>query len=160
MKVKRILLLMLLTIATMAVWAQNTSQAMVVWMTDGTQVRHMLSDEPKTSFLNGTLFLSSNKVSISYPLDQVRKYTFEGEYQQVNISQLRPGEVRMWETKDAVKFEGLEAGTPVEVYNMDGRMLSQQTAQEGVATIASLAEFPTGTYIVKIKNQTIKFLKR
>lgn len=161
MKTKRLCMTMLFLAATMMSMAQdNSAQTLVVWLADGTKVRHLLTDEPKTTFQNGALYLSTIRMSISYPLERVLRYTYEGNYNPVGISQLRSGEVRMWQTDDAVKFEGLEPGTPVEVYGSDGVLQNRQTAQSGIATVASLTGLPAGVYIIKIKDQTIKFLKK
>ena len=47
-----------------------------------------------------------------------------------------------------------------EVYGSDGVLQNRQTAQSGIATVASLTGLPAGVYIIKIKDQTIKFLKK
>ena len=158
---KKLLTLFLLTATTVGMWAQGSSeQTLVVWLKDGTQVRYLLSDEPKTTFDNGALFLNTSKVSISYPIENVLRYTYEGDMPSVGIDQLKPGEVRVYQSEDAVTFKGLKDGTPISVYSLDGKLLSTHTARQGAATDIPLTALPAGTYILKVKDQTIKFHKK
>ena len=161
MKAKQILLTLLLAMSASGLWAEgNGEQTLVVWLKNGSQVRYLLSDEPKTTFEDGVLYLNTNKVSISYHLSNVLRYTFEGDMPSVGIDQLRPGEVLVSQSDNAVTFKGLADGTPVQVYSVDGKLLGTQTARKGAVTEVSLAAMPTGTYILKVKDQTIKFYKK
>lgn len=64
-------------------------QRLVVWLMDRTKVYHDLTDIPQTTFKNGTLFLNIDKVSISYPLEQVMRYTYEGPRPVVGIQPVK-----------------------------------------------------------------------
>lgn len=156
---KRFLFTLLLLALTAGAWA-DTQQTLVVWLKNGSQVRYLLSDEPKTTFENGVLHLKTNKVSVSYQLQNVLRYTYEGDWLTDGIDQPRPGEVLVSQTENAVTFKGLADGTPVQVYSVDGVLLSTQTARKGITTEVSLAAMPAGTYILKVKEQTLKFHKK
>lgn len=160
MKTRKILMTLLLAASATGAWAQDDAeQTLVVWLKDGSQVRYLLADEPKTTFEDGVLYLNTNKVSISYLLQNVLRYTFEG-IPSVGIGQLRPGEVQVYQTEEAVNFKGLSDGTPVYVYSTDGKLLGTQTARKGETTEVSLNGLPAGTYILKVKDQTLKFYKK
>ena len=140
--------------------SQNNTKRLVVWLTNGQKVYHDLSDEPETSFNDGRLWLETNKVSVSYPLTDVLRYTFEGKLGPTMIEKVRPGEIKFSQGDDMMKFDGLPEGTRLELYSVDGKLLDVQQTHEGESSIVSLRDMPTGTYIVKAGEATYKFQKR
>lgn len=54
---------------------------------------------------------------------------------------------------------GLATGTPVAVYDISGKKLSQ-TKADGEVTRVSLDDLNGGAYILKAGNQIVKFIKR
>ena len=160
MKTRLIALSLLLTLSITAMWAQNENQRLVVWLKGGQKVYHDLSDQPETFFSNGMLWLKTDKVSVSYPLTDVLRYTFEGPMTAIESPSVRPGEMRFLRGKDAMAFEGLPEGTILEVYSLDGKKLSTVKALNGQRTVVSLANHPSGTYIVKMGDASFKFIKQ
>ena len=140
--------------------ADDETQRLVVWLTNGQKVYHDLTDKPETRFNAGYLMLSTSKVSVSYPLTQVLRYTFEGKMPVVNVPSVRPGEVRFSQGPDAMRFDGLPAGSVLELYAPDGKLLRSQTAASGKTAVVSLKNQPAGLYIVKVGDASYKFMKR
>lgn len=163
MKAKILLLLAVLLLPALG-QAQTESEAaqqLVVWLNDGTKVYHDLADEPVTTFENGALYINSAKVSISYPIERVLRYTYEGVMTSISSPTVRSGEIRFTQGEDEMKFDGIPAGTRLEVYSTDGRLLSVQYAPEaGHTAVVSLKNFPAGTYILKAGDASYKFLKK
>ena len=135
---------------TLTASAQGDTQRMVVWLKGNQKVYHELSDKPETSFSDGLLWLKTDKVSVSYPLTDVLRYTFEGPMTAIDSPSVRLGELRFMEGKDAMAFDGLPEGTTLELYSLDGKKLSTVKALNGQRTVVSLANHPAGTYIVKM----------
>lgn len=162
MKVRFTILSLLLTVGATALWAEDdATQRLVVWLKGGQMVYHDLADKPETTFSEGMLWLKTDKVSVSYPLTDVLRYTYEGVGTSGVVSPtLRPGEIRFLQGDDAVAFDGLSDGTLLEVYAFDGKKVSSVKAIGGQRTIVSLGKHPSGTYIVKMGDATFKFLKR
>ena len=140
--------------------AQTETQRLVVWLKSGQKVYHDLSDEPETTFSDGRLWLKTDKVSVSYPLTDVLRYSFEGKLGPSSITTIRPGELSFSQGDDMIKFEGLDVGTRLELYSVDGKKLGVQQARAGEPSIVSLKNMPTGTYIIKAGEATYKFQKR
>lgn len=159
MKVKFTILSLLLVFAATMTWAQGDTQRLVVWLKGNQKVYHELSDKPETSFSDGLLWLKTDKVSVSYPLTDVLRYTFEGPMTAIDSPSVRPGELRFMEGKDAMAFDGLTEGTTLELYSLDGKKLSTVKALNGQRTVVSLANHPAGTYIVKMGNTSFKLIK-
>jgi len=140
--------------------AQTDTQRLVVWLKSGQKVYHDLNDEPETTFSDGRLWLETDKVSVSYPLTDVLRYTFEGKLGPTSITKIRPGELSFSQGDDMMKFEGLAEGTRLELYSVDGKLLGVQQVRAGEPSIVSLKGMPSGTYIVKVGEATYKFQKR
>jgi len=155
----RTLLLMLLLTATLSSWAD--SQRLVVWQKSGQKVYFDLNEEPETTFEDGNLVIRSSRTTVSYPLTNVLRYTYEGgTITDVGDVKMRPGEVRFLQNAEQMAFDGLQDGTILEVYTLDGVKIKTVKAQGGQRTVVSLADQAAGTYIVKAGEATYKFMKR
>ena len=161
MRQKMIALTLMMALTATVSWAQGAvTQQLVVWLKNGQKVVHALADKPETRFNAGYLMLSTSHVSVSYPLTDVLRYTYEGNIPVVGVPTLKPGEMRVQQNDNAMAFDGLEDGTCVEVFSLDGKKLATQTARSGLKTIVSLQRHPAGTYLVKVGDATYKFVKR
>ena len=159
MKAKLILIISLLANMT-TMMAQSESARLVVWLRGGQKVYHDLVDKPETRFNAGYLMLSTERVSISYPLTDVLRYTYEGNIPVVAVPSIKPGEKRFQQGTDEMRFDGLDAGTMLKVYTSDGKLLRTQKAVQGQTAVVSLKGQPAGLYIVKVGDVTYKFMKR
>ena len=150
---------MLLLTATLSSWAD--SQRLVVWQKSGQKVYFDLNEEPETTFEDGNLVIRSSRTTVSYPLTNVLRYTYEGgTITDVGDVKMRPGEVRFLQNAEKMAFDGLQDGTILEVYTLDGVKIKTVKAQGGQRTVVSLADQAAGTYIVKAGEATYKFMKR
>ncbi|MBR1917008.1 MAG: T9SS type A sorting domain-containing protein [Bacteroidaceae bacterium] len=155
----RTLVLMLLLAATVSSLAD--SQRLVVWQKSGQKVYFDLNEEPETTFEDGNLVIRSSRTTVSYPLTNVLRYTYEGgTITDVGDVKMRPGEVRFLQNAEQMAFDGLQDGTILEVYTLDGVKIKTVKAQGGQRTVVSLADQAAGTYIVKAGEATYKFMKR
>ena len=160
MKQRLLLLSLLLSFAVTAMWAQSdATQRLVVWLKDGQKIYHDLNDQPETTFSDGMLWLKTEKVSVSYPLTDVLRYTFEGAMTAIETPSARPGEIRFLQGNDAMAFDGLPEGTSLALYSLDGKQLATMKAQGRQRTVVSLANYPSGVYIVKMGDESFKFVK-
>ena len=150
---------MLLLTATLSSLAG--SQRLVVWQKSGQKVYFDLMEEPETTFEDGNLVIRSSRTTVSYPLTSVLRYTYEGgTITDVGDVKMRPGEVRFLQNAEQMAFDGLQDGTILEVYTLDGVKIKTVKAQGGQRTVVSLADQAAGTYIVKAGEATYKFMKR
>ena len=158
---KKILILIVFALALpSAMNAQSESQRLVVWQKSGEKVYFDLDEEPETTFEAGKLVITTSKTTAYYQLENVLRYTFEGQLGPTTIAKARPGEIKFSQGEDMMKFEGLADGTRLELYSVDGKLLGVQQARAGEPSIVSLKDMPLGTYIVKAGEATYKFQKR
>ena len=157
---KRIIATILVFVGAL-IFVKAEVQRLVVWQKSGGKVYFDLTDEPETTFEEGRLVIKTSKTTISYPLTDVLRYTYEGgTITDVGEAATRPGEVRYMQNENAMAFEGLPAGTTLEVYSLDGVKVTTVKAVEGRRTTVSLANQPAGTYIIKAGDTSFKFMKR
>ena len=157
----RTITLMLLLLSTLTSWADDETQRLVVWQKSGQKVFFNLTEEPQTTFENGKLVIRTSRTTVSYPLTNVLRYTYEGgTITDVGEAKVHPGEMRFLQNDDTMAFDGLPEGMRLDVYTLDGLKVKTVQAQDGQRTTISLADQPAGTYIVKAGGATFKFLKR
>lgn len=160
MKQKRLLLTVIVFVACFCAKAQSSSQKLVVWLNSGEKVYFDLARQPETTFADGKLMIATDNSTVYYHLENVLRYTYEGDLTAISSPKIQPGQLRYSQGNDVMQFEGLPEGTRLELYSTDGKLLSVHEAQDGKATVISLSGMPTGTYILKANDATIKFLKR
>ena len=139
--------------------AQNNTKQLVVWLVNGQKVYHDLSDQPETSFSDGRLWLETNKVSVSYPITEVLRYTYEG-FIATGIEQ-QPNESAVAVSKDGftVTFHHLKSDASVCLYAPNGTLLEQHKTDGDRPLTLSVKNRPRGVYIVKCGSQTIKLMR-
>ena len=158
MKTKLTLLTLLLTIAV-GLWAQNATPRLVVWHKNGEKTYFELNEMPETTFEGGLLVIRSSKTTVSYQMENILRYTYEGV--STSITDLQPSEraVIIAKDGDGVTFRNLPGGSAVSVYSTNGVLLEQRTAIEGQPLTVSVAQRPAGVYVVKAGKETIKLMK-
>ena len=90
------------------------------------------------------------------PLDNVRKIVFSNESIPTDLENVENGTIIVYPnpTQDVLYIQGIEAQT-LRVYNMQGSML--QTTE---GTQVSVSHLPTGTYLLQIGTQVVRFIKQ
>lgn len=71
---KRIFLNLIVTVLTLSVHAEEAK--LLVWQADGQVVTFDLDEEPVTTYSDGNLVITTTSKTVTYPLEQVRKYTY------------------------------------------------------------------------------------
>jgi hypothetical protein len=135
-------------------------QKLVVWMKSGEKVYFNLSEQPETTFGTGKLIITTSKSTVNYNLPNVIRYTYEGTMPAISSAKLKPGELRYSQGNDLMQFEGLPEGIQLELYSNDGKLLKTEVSEADKPTTVSLSGMPSGTYILKGNDATIKFEKR
>ena len=118
--------------------AQNTLN---IHQKSGGVVSYGFAEKPVVTYVGEILHVSTDKVSIDYPLAELEKLTFDD-------SDASIGELRV---------EGQTS--PVCIYRMDGTLVKRQESSEGASAI-DMQELPAGTYIIKQGNVTTKIIKQ
>ena len=70
---RKILLLILASVCTMT---KADEKVLQIWQSDGQVMNINLNEEPKTTYADGNLVITTNKTTITFPLEKVKKYTY------------------------------------------------------------------------------------
>lgn len=152
-KTLSLLLLFVFTLSTMA-----DDMILQIWQSDGKVVNIDLNEQPVTRYSDGNLIITTNKATISYPLEKVTKYTY-------TTPELILGLENMTSTKfskdgESLTFSNLAQGTEIFVYSSSGQMMRKTKAGNQSKTTVSVSDLPTGVYLIKVNSITYKITKR
>lgn len=155
----RKILTVLLLFSSFLAMADEPKSRLVVWGKDGTKTYFDLVENPKTTFKDNNLVITSETMTISYPIDQVLRYTYE--LVSTGIENVSPEKaVRISQHNDALTLENLKPGSAVCLYTVDSKLIMAQTIGDSHSVTISLSDRPSGVYIVKVNDVTYKMLKR
>ena len=71
--------LLLAVLSSTGAWAEDKAPGIIVWLANGDKTEVLFSDMPELTYVDGYVTLQSNNPStaISWPLETVKKLTFE-----------------------------------------------------------------------------------
>ena len=137
----------------------QAQQRLVVWQKSGEKVYFDLAERPRTTFEGSNLVITTTTLTVSYPLEQVLRYTYElppSGIENVNLS--KP--VHISHRDDALYLENLKPGIRIQLFTTDGKLLATEQADGRQTITISLAQCPAGIYIVKANDVTYKMMKQ
>ena len=136
-------------------------RALQVWQTDGQKVTISLNEEPRTTYSEGNLIITTTKTTITYPLEQVWKYTYiledptsEGDGLPDGIKSI------LSDDGETLTFKGLKPNTEVLLYSASGQLMRKFKPTNSNPVAVSVSQLPIGVYIVKANGVTYKISKR
>lgn len=151
-------LLLAMFIGAFATMAKAEDRVLKVLQTDGQVTTISLNDEPRTTYADGNLVITTSQTTITYPLEKVRRYTYESLA--TGISTKPSLKTEMSQNGEALTFTGLKSGETIMLYNTAGQILRRINSEKEGATTVSVADLPAGVYVVKLNDVTYKITKR
>lgn len=151
-------LLILMTVLSLAMVAKADDKVLQVWFSDGHMKSISLNDVPKTTYKDGNLVITMMKNSVTYPLEQVRRFTYASS--SVDIDAPEKIDVAFSSNGETLTFTGLKPHTPISLYNVAGMLLKTIDSGNSNKTIISASHLPVGVYLVKVDGGTYKIMKR
>lgn len=138
---KRLALSLLTLFAVAISWADS---ALFVHQKSGGVVEFAFSERPVVTYNEGNLIISVANASVTYPLEDMQKFTF--------------GEV----DDDVTRIVAPESVTPqpTYIYSVDGKLMRTLEPGKDGRTPASVVGLPAGTYIVKNGKTSYKIQKK
>lgn len=154
---KRLKLFFLIAAVT-ALMASADDWVLQVWQTDGQVLKIKLEDEPTTSYVDGQLVITTLTNTVSFPLENVRRYTY-AEYPS-GLDMQKVANITFSNDGETITFTGLKPNTEVALYNVAGQMLRRVVADGSSRVSMTVSDLIMGVYIVKADNVTYKITKR
>ncbi len=154
----RILLALLLLPLPMLA-ADDAAQQLVITSKDGTTVAYTFAEEPKVSFTDTELVVTSKDATVSYQLSNMALITYKLGTA-TGITNIASGETTFRMDGSALVFPSLAAGSKVTVSTTAGAVvLSKKISTAGKYSFP-LSELANGVYMVSVNGQTYKIVKK
>lgn len=154
---KCLLVLALALAYQLPTWADG--HALQIWQADGQIVTISLNEEPVTTYSEGNLIITTTSTTITYPLEQIDRYTYVTE----NVSEGDgvPDGIKSIFSNDGetLTLKGLKSISEICIYSASGQLIRTVKAS-GDKVAVSLSQLPTGVYLVKANGVTYKISKR
>lgn len=150
-------LLLLLTCLLTVTAVQADDAILQVWFADGQVMSINLNDNPRTTYNDGNLVIQTDKNSVTYPLEQVRRYTYVTS---TGIESSPSISAAFTNDGETLTFTGLKPHTPISLYNVAGVLLKTFESNDRSKTVISASHLPVGVYVVKVNGGTYKIMKR
>ena len=147
------MLLIMFVLVNMTSMADN--KILHIWQADGQIMTISLNEEPITTYSDGNLIITTTNTTISYPLEQIWKYTY------VLDGSISPDVIKsiLSEDGETFTFKGLKQNTDIQLYSASGQLLRKYKANSNQVAV-SISQLPAGVYIVKANGVTYKITKR
>ena len=153
--IKRLAILLALT-ASVAAHADD--RVLKVWQSDGQVLTISLADEPRTTYSDGNLIITSSKSSVTLPLEKVRRYTYESAAS--GIDEAKAVRATFSRDGETLTLTGLKPGTSIYLYNVAGQLLRTIDSGTQPKVVVSVSHLPAGVYVVKANDVTYKITKQ
>lgn len=151
-------LLFLLFIIYVASASAADSYTLVIELKSSALDKYLLADKPVITFTDGTVNVKSEKAQVEYAITDIARYYFvESGTDAIESleNDAAPAFSFRYINRDNISISGADKA---EVYNTGGQKLSESKAENGVMTV-SLSSLPSGVYVIKTNNKSIKIKK-
>lgn len=138
LRMNRLFICLLLGISAFYTYAQNTLN---IHQKNGGMVSYSFADKPVVTYVEDNLHVSTNNVSIDYPLSDLVKLTFTESGSSI-------GELRVEDNN-----------SPIQIYDVNGGLIKMLVKKES-ESILNIQELPTGIYFIKQGTITTKIVKQ
>ena len=155
---KIFLVIVLLMQVCLAVRAQEIRTHLVVWSKDGTQVDYALQEQPVLSFTDSDLLIRTALMEISYPLDQMAKFSYETR-DDMAVRDISTDETMFMLNEESLLFLNLKPNSHVGLYTISGQTIFSRTVSAYGEYAFPLSQLTRGIYLVQVNGLTYKIAR-
>ncbi len=142
-----------------AIFASAQNNALVITLTSGNKVSYTVTDNLTINVADGKFTIES--ANVTYAFEDIKKYTFEGAS---GITEVKPNAASVTAypnpVADVLNVEFGANQAKVALMGLNGALVDAPVTYGNGSAQINLQGLPSGTYILKIGNETIKILKR
>lgn len=136
---------------------------LIVDLKTGASEEFMLPEKPVLTFSSDECTITTSQVVVTYDMADVEKAYFAERPKTVGVDNTAAETVSIdLSVPETVIVRGLNAGTGVVIYDINGRTVARaQADSEGTATLSTESMTPNTVYVVSISNiKNFKLYKR
>lgn len=140
--------------------AQNVEKRLVIWSKDDTKVAYAFSEEPRITFTETNMIVTTDLIVANYKLENLSHYTYELN-ESSGVKAIEEERMSIKSGGDYLVFSLVEEGASVTITSVSGyEVIRKKPSVKGEFAI-SLAELKEDVYIVSINGKVIyKFIKK
>jgi hypothetical protein len=153
------LLVLLLSFFCLSAMADEPKTQLVVWAKDGTKVAYALAENPKVTFTETDLVITTKGVEVNYALVNMARFTYENEIVTA-VTNLQTGALSLKLDGESLLFPALSANSTVSLYSLNGTLIFSKTVRKAGEYTFPLSGLNTGVYVVTVNGLTYKIVKR
>lgn len=139
--------------------ADEPKTLLAVWAKDGTKVAYALAEQPKITFTETDLVITTNGVEVNYTLEKMARFTYEYD-DETSIRNLKTNEVVFTLDGESLLFPAMTANSTVSIHALNGTLVFKKTVQTAGEYSFPLSNLATGVYMVTVNGLTYKIVKR
>ena len=130
--------------------------ALVLHHADGKTTEVELYTMPRIQMEADKMIITSQGVSQEFAKTDVVRFTYKGVGTGINTMK---AETCYRVDEDQVTFYGISSTDRINVYNTGGVQIPVRLTADGKDAVLSLAQLPSGVYLVNINGRTLKFIR-
>lgn len=155
---KKVLVLLLAVFASFQLaQAAYTNDDLIIETKDGNTVAYHLNTRPVVTFELTDLVLTSTDVKVQYPVADVKELRFADGTTAINDTKV--GDITFSVSGDMISANGLENGSNLEVYSIDGKEIAKASVDATGKAQVNISDLGQGVYVVKAGKKSYKILK-
>ena len=125
------------------------SNTLFVWTKSGEKVAYLLSDRPVVSYSGSDLLLTTDEVSVAYPLSDLHKFTF-GETSTTGFGDVVKESTCSMEYRDnTLHFTNLRPNSLVWIYSTFVHFVARGKSDANATLSFPISTYVHGLYILK-----------
>lgn len=148
-----------LALSCLDIAAGGASSVLMVWAKDGTKVAFALAEKPTVTFDAANLLISSGGVSVSYPLENMARFTY-GSGEPTDIKGAEADRASFKVNGETLLFPALKANSTVSVYSLNGTLVLKKTTGADGECAIPLSGMASGVYVITVNGLSYKISKR
>lgn len=133
------------------------AQTLVLLHADGTSTDVELATQPKVTFENDKVLITSTILNMEYPKKDVLRFTFKSGMSSIQSTKNNVG---FSKENNNLVFRGVNATDKIGVYTIKGIRVPVSIVRNGSSAVLSLSALPMGAYILSVNGKTSKLIKR
>lgn len=147
-----------LVLSAAAMMAQTVEHSLVVNKKSGETVEYKFKNDPKVSFVEQDMVITTGTDNVHHPIADLQNLTFSKTVGLDNVTD-KKADIIVTFTGETIIFEGLDEGMVLAIFSLDGKKLADGRADsDGRATVA-ISDLEAGVYVASSPIHSFKFVK-
>lgn len=155
---KRILLTLFVTLSSFSLWAK-VEPGVRLQLASGKQITILLEDEPKLTFENDDIVITTRRRTIRCESNDLLKFTYIN-IDKLSLDEAQVDEVRVYFTDEGISASNLKPYSELVIYSQEGKLIYTSRADEYGYYNANFKAQKGLVYIIKTTERTFKMTKQ